>query len=272
MLLLSRFFKFLKSFFITEKRRVYGWKPDKKDDRDKLFKLTRPTELPPSVDLSTVMSPCYDQGNLSSCTGNAIAALIEYDQIKQNKAFDFTPSRLFIYYNERAMEGNVNQDCGAAIRDGIKAVNVNGVCKETIWPYVESKFAVKPSEMAYTEATLHKSVEYSRLDGTNLNELKACLASGFPFAFGFQVYESFEGHTIERTGILQMPRPGEPNCGGHAVACYSYDDSKQAFLVRNSWSPQWGLKGYFWMPYAYMTNPQLTSDFWTIKSIVSNKE
>lgn len=179
------------------------------------------------------------------------------------------PSRLFIYYNERAMEGTINEDSGAAIRDGVKSVNVNGVCKETLCPYVVSAFTMKPSPQAYAEAILHKTIQYASVNNLAINDLKACLAGGFPFVFGFQVYASFESNAVATTGIMPMPKSREKNLGGHAVICVGYNDAKKAFLVRNSWGTGWGLKGYFWMPYAYMTSNKV-SDCWTIKSVTSN--
>jgi C1A family cysteine protease len=37
--------------------------------------------------------------------------------------------------------------------------------------------------------------------------------------------------------------------------------------VRNSWGPAWGQKGYFAMPYSYLTDHRLASDLWTIRSV-----
>src|SRR5581483_9228194 len=92
------------------------------------------TALPKKVDLRPKMPPVYDQGHLGSCTANAIAAAFEFDQT-QEKQPDFMPSRLFIYYNERASEGTTGTDSGAMLRDGIKSVAKIGVCDEQIWPY-----------------------------------------------------------------------------------------------------------------------------------------
>src|ERR1700758_5646480 len=102
----------------------YGWIPDLPDQRD--YQYAAPVEtigaLPANVDLTSACPPVYDQGQLGSCTANAIAGAIEFDQIKQNLSPIFVPSRLFIYYNERAMEGTVSSDSGAQIRDGMKSV------------------------------------------------------------------------------------------------------------------------------------------------------
>jgi C1A family cysteine protease len=264
---------FFKKLLGIKKKRVYGWKRDEFDHRDKKFTISAPRQFPKSVDISNVLPPAYDQTTVGSCTGNGVAAGMEYDQIIENKDFDTLFSRLFSYYNTRRIEGTTNEDAGGTIRDAIKAVNLYGICKESIWPYIESKFAVQPSEEAYKEAILHKSVDYSRLDNRDINQLKACLVDdNRPFIFGFQVFEFFESDEMAKTGILQLPRPGEGCQGGHCVICVGYDDEKQAFLIRNSWGPDWGIKGHFWMPYRYICNPNLASDFWTIKTILSNKD
>ncbi len=92
----------------------FGWVPDVPDHRDHLY--AAPVEwlakLPLKVDLRTKCPAVYDQGQLGSCTANAIAAAIEFDQMKEKIKY-FMPSRLFIYYNERVMEGTVNSDSGA---------------------------------------------------------------------------------------------------------------------------------------------------------------
>jgi len=62
-----------------------------------------------------------------------------------------------------------------------------------------------------------------------------------------------------------MPGPSEKSVGGHAICCVGYDDATQHFIIRNSWGNQWGLQGYFMMPYAYPTNSNLADDFWTIR-------
>ena len=207
----------------------------------------------------------YDQGQLGSCTANAIGGAIEFDRLLQ-KLPDFVPSRLFIYYNERVIEGTVNSDSGAQIRDGIKTVASQGVCPEPEWPYDIAKFSQKPSAKAYSDAVTDRAISYQSLV-QDLNQMKGCLASGYPFVFGFTVYESFETAAVARTGHAPMPGSGERVIGGHAVMAVGYDDASQSFLVRNSWGTGWGLAGYFTLPYSYLIQPGLASDLWTIRIV-----
>jgi C1A family cysteine protease len=252
---------------MPHKIKHFGWVPDLPDHRDHYYAapLISLGALPPKVDLTSSCPPVYDQGDLGSCTANAIAGAIEFDRMKEHKR-DFVPSRLFIYYNERVIEGTVDSDSGAMIRDGIKSVNRQGDAPETEWPYIISQFAVKPPAKVYTDARKYRVVQYQRVL-QNLNQMKGCLASGYPFVFGFTVYESFESPEVAKTGEVNMPGPNEQAIGGHAVVAVGYDDSRQRFIVRNSWGSTWGKAGYFTMPYAYLIDSNLSDDFWTIRIV-----
>ncbi len=252
---------------MDHKIKRYGWIPDYPDHRDFMYSapLQVLQKLPAKVDLRLQCPQVYDQGELGSCTANAIAAAMEFDRKKQSLA-DFIPSRLFIYFNERAMEGTINSDSGAQIRDGIKSVAELGACPENEWTYDIAKFAEKPQAKCYQDALKDKAVLYQRLVQT-VNQLKGCLASGYPFVCGFSVYESFESPQVAQTGIAPMPQSGERLLGGHAVLAVGYDDGQQRFMVRNSWGPRWGMEGHFTLPYAYLTDNNLSDDFWTIRLV-----
>jgi C1A family cysteine protease len=201
-----------------------------------------------------------------NCTANAIAAALEFDQMKQQLSQIFIPSRLFIYYNERVIEGTVDSDSGAMIRDGLKSVGNQGACPEDMWPYDITKFQDQPTQECYQVALQHRAIVYQRVV-RDLNQMKGCLASGYPFVFGFTVYESFESQQVAQDGHVPMPQPNEQELGGHAVLAVGYDDTNQWFIVRNSWGENWGMKGYFTLPYAYLTSQGLSSDFWTIRTV-----
>jgi len=248
--------------------RAYGRIKDKADDRDQLFRLPHALlagTLPPSVDLRALMPPIKDQGQLGCCTGFGITRAVAYDRAK----IGLTPldlSELFVYYNERALEGTTHEDAGAEIRDGFKTLNKEGVCSEKAWPYVPGKFAHKPTAAAYTEGRKHPSVDYSAVFQSE-HDLKATLAGGFPVVFGFTVYEAFESDEVARTGVVPMFKPGDTELGGHCVVLCGYDDATQRFLCANSWGASWGQAGYFTLPYAYVLDKTAASDFWVVRTV-----
>jgi C1A family cysteine protease len=245
----------------------YGWIPDLPDQRDHLYAAPPEvvTALPAKVDMRDKCPEVYDQGQLGSCTANAIAGGVEFDLLKQGSE-DFMPSRLFIYYNERVIEGTVESDSGAQIRDGMKSVANQGVCPEDEWKYDIGEFTMKPPDNCYQDALDNKVTSYQRVPQT-LTSLKGCLAHGNPVVFGFQVYETFESKEVASTGDVPLPTTGEQLLGGHAVMAVGYDDSRARFLVRNSWGSKWGKDGYFTMPYPYLTESNLSSDFWTMLQV-----
>ena len=259
--------------------RGYGWRHQLPDARDKLYAARLNAAPPAECDLRPEMPPVYDQGQLGSCTGNAIAGAMEYERDRQGLS-DFVPARLFIYYNERAMEGTVSSDSGAVIRDGIKVVNSDGVCPETLWPYDTGMFAVKPPKRCYVAALTDRLVQYEAVQ--TLADLKDAISSKLSVVFGFTVYESFESPQVAQTGVLPMPDvQTESAVGGHAVVAVGYSDPKGHVIVRNSWGPSWGAAGYFYMPYQYMTGTAtnsdsaqingayLASDFWALELVSS---
>lgn len=242
------------------KSRKFGWVADTPDARDYSYKIARPEviALPASVDLRSQFPAVYDQGSLGSCTAQSVAALLQYHR----KAIK--PSRLFLYYNTRVLEGTVRSDSGAQIRNAIKAAAKTGGPRETLWPYTVSAFARKPVAAAYAAGTGNRALVYERVPRT-LDSLKACLAEGDPFAFGFSVYENFMSQEVAKTGTLTLPDLHSQFYGGHAVVAAGYDES--LFLIRNSWGSTWGQRGYFTMPYEYLLNPDLSDDFWVIRAV-----
>ncbi len=249
----------------------FGWLKEHRDRRDLKFAkseafrgiIIKPRPFPLTVDLRSFMPPVYYQGHLGSCVGNAAAALFDVARFKQKLSF-MSPSRLFIYYNARDVQGWAEWDTGCYIRDAIKSLNSLGVCPENEWAYDVSQFATKPPEKDYTDALASQTIVYRSLDN-DLMQMKFCLASTYPFIFGFPVYKSFNFQSVWDTGIIPMPLPDDEIIGGHSMLTLGYDDHTQNFLVRNSWGDNWGMGGYGWMPFNFMLN--YASDLWTISLV-----
>jgi C1A family cysteine protease len=244
-----------------------GWKPDLPDPRDRLFAAPPALTLPPYVGLKPGVSAVFDQGQLGSCTANAIAALVRFVERKQGE-HSVALSRLFIYWYERYLEGSVDYDSGAYLRDGLKVVGSQGAPPESMWPYDISKFRDKPPIDLNDDALHHEALSYMRVSRT-LTALKSCLASGYPFVFGFSVFESFM--KIGADGLGKMPASGEELLGGHAVLATGYDNrlygGSGGWWVLNSWGKSWGHYGWFALPYAYLLDSGLSNDFWTIRRV-----
>lgn len=255
----------------------YGWHPSKPDFRDMPFAAARSTlaTLPVTVDLSrpslgAPFDPPWDQGAIGSCGPHSSCSDIVFAALRQQKlAVAPMPSRLFVYYTSRALMGTVNSDSGVDNRTMLKALAQYGWCDESLWPYDVSKFKLKPPAAAFSQASGRRITAYLAVP-QNLDQMKACLAAGDPFIYGFTVYSSMETPAVEGTGIVPMPTRRDAVLGGHDVQIVGYSDvdvehwPARHFRFKNSWDG-WGDAGYGYMPYEYATNPQLSGDFWTIR-------
>lgn len=244
---------------------VYGHKKGPKDLRDFKVSFQRPaTGTPSEGNLRGPFNPkIWDQKILGSCTAHGIGRIYQY-AVRKAGLPDLTPSRLFLYYNERRDENTISEDSGAIIRDGIKTLNKYGygIVDESLWPYDVDKFTYTPPPEVYAEAKANTIRYYATLEGLPLESYKLCIVRGYPFTFGFDVYQNFEDY--QSGEILQLPTHGRV-LGGHCVAAMGYSDDKKAFLCANSWGEDWGTyDGYFWMSYDYMMS-SLVSDEWMMR-------
>lgn len=242
----------------------YGWKPDKPDERDKLFQLPYDVNLPAAVDLRTFMPPVYDQGELGSCTAHAVSAAIEYELRKNVEGPFWSPSKLMLYYIGRCLEDTVEEDSGLEIRSVLKAAAKFGVCSEELWPYNIGRFADKPPKDCYKAASECRLSRYYRVSN-GLSAIQTCLAAGWPIVAGINLFQSFLDDEVEKTGVLKVPRTDEEFHTGHAVLLVGYKNRTTTFIARNSFGLSWGRKGHLLIPYEYITHPQLCPDMWTLR-------
>lgn len=244
-----------------------GWVPQLPDHRD-LCALDHiavdPTaNLPKYIDERGLWQPIVDQGQLGSCTANAVCAVLQFNE-KEETHWAKRPqdSRLFHYYNTRILQGTVNQDSGASIRNAIKAAVQWGYIPEAMCPYNIKNFKQKPTQAMYTAAMPHKVSLYASVpqDETSMKQM---LAAGHPVVVGFSVYASFE--KVGKDGMIPMPTKDEAMVGGHAVVIVGYDE--KGWIFRNSWGQDFGEGGYGHFPYEYLLDSGLASDFWVIKAV-----
>lgn len=248
--------------------RPYGTHPDVPDHRDHRYAAPARVRraLPESVDLRPGCPPVQDQRPLNACSAHAIGAAVWFDERRQGGEAPL-PSRLFLYWVERDREHTVGTNAPVSLRDGYKAVARLGVCPESLWPYRPDRFAKRPPPACFRAARRRRAVAYHRVP-RDLAHLRGCLAEGFPFTAGISVYESFESRAVRDTGRVPLPKRSERHLGGHAVLVVGYHERSRRFVVRNSWGPRWGLSGYFTVPFAYLENPDLAWDFWTVRRVL----
>lgn len=214
------------------------------------------------VDLRSKFLPAYDQGDIGSCTANAICALVNFHKNI------LKGSRLFLYYNERLIESpidndSISDDDGASLSTGMASLITYGLCQEDKWPYIEKNFAIKPPQICYQLAMNNIALNIGNINN-DINSIKNALNNNCPFVVGINLYSNFESDYVKKTGIVSMPNANETLLGGHAVVCVGYDDNKKVWIMRNSWGINWGDKGYFYLPYEYLTNSNLASDLWCL--------
>jgi papain like protease len=224
--------------------------------------------LPPKVDLRPHLTTIENQGETNSCVANAVAGAYEYlvKRYLDEDAYDV--SRLFIYYNARAIEGDDIEDTGSIIADAIEGLKQHGACSEETWPFDTKAINAAPSEEAYAEAK-HFVIEDTEAVPTDLEAWKSCLAEGYPIIFGIMLYKSFDAQ--RQKGLVPMPTDNEAARGthaGHAMLCVGYSDADKVFIVRNSWGPDWGDSGYCYIPYRYLISDKHNGgDSWIIRRL-----
>ena len=203
---------------------------------------------PTSIDLSLNFPTPGDQGQQNSCVGWATAyALKSYQENVEvgwslNTSYHlFSPA--FIY--NQIVIGN---DGGSYIKDALNLAVNKGVSTLATMPYSHLDYMTQPSVAAFEEASRYKAARWFRINDTA--QIKAALVNRKPVVCGIAVYESL----VNLSGVNSVYNTvSGQNLGGHAVTIVGYNDNKfgGAFKIINSWSPNWGNDGYFWLPYSF---------------------
>jgi C1A family cysteine protease len=256
------------------------YKFQKKDERDHIFKavvsednelehytITKP-KTNEVIKKTTKKSPLklkienlgniLDQENYGSCVANAFAFNIN-GQTKKT----LTISRMYLYDFCRILDyTSLDQDYGTTLRTACSVIKKYGAVKENSYQYNEKNFYNLPSLSVLKQANYFKKFQYLFIN-QDLVTIKNYLNTyKNPIIFGFLVYSSF--YDVNSSGIVSLPNTSTETLeGGHAMCIVGYNNSLNSgsFICANSWGKYWGDNGYCYIPYNYLLDPNLASDF-----------
>jgi len=221
--------------------------------------------LPDRVDLRAHCSPVESQLETNSCVANAVVGALEFHQRKAGKPVTDL-SRLFVYYNARALTQSENQDTGSYIHHGMAAILAHGACEERMWPFLEAMVTTRPTMGCFKNASQYEAVQYARTP-LGVSALSA-LSQGLPVVFG--TYAPMDYYTVANaTGAMPHPTEIQHTAppSGHAMLLVGYDQTERTYLARNSWGPNWSDGGYCNIPADTLEAWSNPTSFWTIGAI-----
>ena len=236
-----------------------GWQQNPPDSRDYKFKAAQPSTLKTNS-LAPLVPEVYDQGPTSSCVAQAIAAAVAIQEVKAGIVYH-CPSRLFMYYNSRAMHHMQGTDSGTFARTCLKSMKKLGVPDELHWGFdepVNQRPGWEPAAMA--AGRMGGTYEWLPTTG-RLEAVKSAIDAGYPVAFGTLVTEAFtqnSGPYVEGVPMVKDTK------GGHMmlIVGYTYDDFNNStyFQVLNSWGTDWRMGGFAYLSSGYI-NWKYSRDF-----------
>jgi len=244
---------------------------DRLDNRDyqiNSIQSSSKLNLPQVVDYTNQMSSVKDQGRLGSCVGFAIASMKEYQEQKEylqeiedgslyrRKESEYDLSEMWIYYKAKEIDPWPNQE-GTSIRDALKQLCKYGVPPEKGWRY-NDRIKTKHESWAPMISKWGKGNNYFRING--VEELKSALYNYGPIVVGILCFR--EIFQVGSNGIVKYPSNPNQCYGGHAICITAYNQSSQLFKFKNSWSSNWGNRGYGYLSFKYVQNFMM--DAWVL--------
>lgn len=237
------------------------------EQQKSLHRVVSNSATPPYGSVKKWSPEPYDQGTLGSSVSNALCHAYRILSKKHKTAdADWNPSRSFVQYYELMLEKNPKNT-----ENIFSFVAKHGMCGENMWPSTVP-VDLQPSDAAVADALKHK-IKTSRvlLKGENLTaNLETIVSGGVPVLATIKIHKSFKSNGPAMTGMIPMPHPvthddpndpKDPYLGGHEVCIVGYTKSKKLWTVLNSWGPNWGHKGFCYLPYAYIEDPRLALEF-----------
>jgi len=214
-------------------------------------------QIPSSFNLRSRMPSVLFQGILKSCGANAISNCLKFHQ----KGKKFQPSRLFIHYNARKIDGiDTKIDNSPSFGALLQSIIQYNACDEWTVPYNTFNYSKKPPTVAYTKAKQNKNVVCTLIfNRDKIIAMKQNIYQNRPVIFACKLFQSYNNFNLDAknlstllTGYISMPDSQEKEIGSHYLICCCYNDAKKYFIVQNSLGVLLGDYGYFYFPYDYV--------------------
>lgn len=254
----------------------FGWKPDLPDIHDKFYQFEKieftaetDTETDSDsetegsfkidrIDLRDQFPPVYDQESLHCSVPCSILSVYRFFTNKTNPEEEYIPSRMHLHQLTSLIDSN---DRSLSIKNALHILEKVGTVSEEIIGFGE--YPDHDERFLGIEAKPPKLIKYRKVEQSK-EQFKRALDAGYPIIFGMSLYSSSLTEGTRKTGEIKMPTKSDQVVGGISMVLVGYDNQRKHWIVRNSWGTQWGDKGYGYIPFSYLTNPQLANSFWVI--------
>ena len=219
--------------------------------------------LPDGVDLRRDWQPVPDQGHTASCVGWAVSAAVHWHLVEAGRlAPDETLSARHVWMAAKETDQREQypstflEEDGTSLKAGLDVVRKHGAVLEAELPW-EGRLAAGSPEAFNRAAGNRRIAAYYNLGDDSVPDRTAL----FP---RWRRWLHERGPVVVLLALdRNVPRarletfdPASVT-GSHAAALYGYGPDH--FLLRSSWGPQWGERGYAQMSLAYAAQAVIES-------------
>lgn len=235
---------------------------DPPDLRDRLFipaPVTLPDVYPPDSEVKKRIRQyaglVLDQGEDSSCTGYALACVINFG-LWGKSGFAGHPqhvsARMLYNFARRYDEYEGEDYDGSSCRGALKGWFHNGVCLQEDWP--------EGGQPKYGYLDRARNVTlgvYYRIDVKSITDLQAAVLQSHAIYVSAFTHAGWDGLVKARASgkepthanLETIRWDGRPSKNdGHAFAIVGFNSD--GFVIQNSWGPKFGIGGFAILSYA----------------------
>jgi hypothetical protein len=237
-------------------------RPDPFDDRDLQY-MPRLQVLPKSIDQRTARRRYVYHQQGQSCTGHAIAAVVNH-VLKVSAASKRVSPYMLYQFARRYDEFPGEADAGSSLRAAFKGWFNHGVALEASWPTLDSPVLDPNDEVTSYDWRERPLGAFYRINPFRLDDVQSAISELTAIAVSGTIHDGWlepvrvrRSKSARRSGMgsdgvddemYVIAKSSSPvSKGGHAYCIVGYNET--GFLVQNSWGREWGKGGYATLPY-----------------------